>query len=113
MTNYRGRLLLLLSIVLTACGTVPRSSGAMQLGPDTYRISARASMANKMESQKMAFSESRAYCLSLKREMVVIATDYEETGPYEVTFRCLLAGDVDLVRPTLEKTPNTVIQLKQ
>lgn len=103
----------LLGLMLSACGTIPRSSGTLQLGPDTYRISARASLGNPIESQKMALLEAKDYCTSLKREMVVIATDEDKNyGPFEVTFRCLNAGDPGLVRPTLEKAPDTVIRIK-
>lgn len=113
MKKTASVLISLLSLTLGACGTVPRSSGAMQLGPDTYRISARASMGNSTESQKMALLEAKEYCISMKREMVVIATDLDKNfGPFEVTFRCLNAGDPDLVRPTLEKAPDTVIRVK-
>ena len=103
----------IIGIALSACGTVSRSSGAMQLGPDTYRISARASMGNPTDSQKMALIEAKDYCTVLKREIMVIATEPSKSfGPFEVTFRCLIAGDPELVRPTLEKTPDTVIRIK-
>jgi hypothetical protein len=87
----------------------------MQLGPDTYRISARAALANVTESQKMALGEASQFCGTLKKELLVIATEriVEATGgPYEVTFRCLAAGDPALIRPTLERAPDTVIRIK-
>lgn len=102
-----------LAISLLGCGTIPRSTGAMQLGPDTYRISARASMGNEASSQKMSLAEAKQHCDSLQKQMVVIRTEHKgDYGPYEVTFRCLLAGDPDLVRPNLEKEPDTVIKIK-
>lgn len=87
----------------------------MQLGPDTYRISARAALANVMESQKMALTEAKQFCGDQKKELLVIATKRIEAaggGPYEVTFRCLAANDPALIRPTLERVPDTVIQIK-
>jgi len=103
------------AVFTSACGTVPRSSGVMQLGPDTYRVSARASLADVTESQKMAFTEAKQFCGTLKKELLVIATDRIEAtggGPYEITFRCLMENDPALIRPTLERAPDTVIQIK-
>ncbi len=97
---------------LAGCGAVAKSSGAMQVGPDTYRIMARASMANQAESQRMAFGEANGYCSSLGKKMVTTNTRSTEYDGYEVTFRCLKDGDPDLVRPVLQKAPDTVIQVK-
>jgi hypothetical protein len=98
--------------LLGGCGTVARSSGAMQIGPDTYRIMARASMANQMGSQQMAFSEANVFCNSQNKKMVTTNTKSTELEGYEVTFRCLKDGDPDLVRPILQRAPDTVIQVK-
>ena len=97
---------------LAGCGTVARSSGAMQIGPDTYRIMARAPMASQAGSQKMAFGEANEYCTSLGKKMVTTNTKSSELDGYEVTFRCLKDGDPDLVRPMLQRSPDTVIQVK-
>ena len=99
-------------VLMAGCGTVARSSGAMQVGPDTYRIMARASMASQAESQKMAFGEANLYCTSLSKKMVTTNTRSTEFDGFELTFRCLRDGDPDLVRPILQKAPDTVIQVK-
>ena len=112
MKHMKKTIALAVIVVLTGCGTVPRSSGAMQIGPDTYRIMARASMASQVESQKMAFSEANGHCSSLGKKMVTTNTKSTELEGYEVTFRCLKDGDPDLVRPVLQKAPDTVIQVK-
>ncbi len=98
--------------LLGGCGTVARSSGAMQIGPDTYRIMARAPMANQLGSQQMAFSEANGFCNTMGKKMVTTNTKSTELEGYEVTFRCLKDGDPDLVRPTLQKAPDTVIQVR-
>lgn len=104
---------IILSIAaLTGCGAVPRSSGVMSIGPDTYRVMSRASLANQAESQKMAFTEANEYCSSLGRKIITTNTRSTELSGYEVTFRCLKDGDPDLVRPILEKSPDTVIKIK-
>lgn len=97
---------------LSGCGTVARSSGVLQIGPDTYRVMARASVGNRIESQKMAFQEASKYCDGLGRKLLTIATISSEYEGYEVTFRCLTEGDPALIRPTLQKAPDTVIQVK-
>lgn len=115
MTKPRLTLAVTVALFLNACGTVPRSSGAMQLGPDTYRVAVRAAMGNVTESQKMALTEASQFCGTLKKELLVIATERLEDiggGPYQVTFRCLAANDSALIRPTLERAPDTVIQVK-
>ena len=103
------------ALALAGCGTVPSSSGVMQLGPDTYRVSARAPMGVTQRSQKLAFEESNNHCRSLGRSIKVIGTRQIEGsggGPYEVTYRCLLAGDSELTRPNLEPVPDMTIKVK-
>lgn len=98
--------------VLTGCGTVARSTGAMQLGPDTYRIASRASMGSVGESQRMALAEAQTYCKGLGKELLVTSTRVLQdigTGPFEVTFRCLSPGDAELKRPNLQSVPSAVI----
>lgn len=99
--------------VLVGCGTVPSSSGVMQLGPDTYRVAARGPMGAVHKSQQIAFAEANGHCQGMGREIMVIGTKVlEDLGPYEVTFRCLRTGDADLMRPTLTPVPDKVIQFK-
>lgn len=107
--------IVLFAAMLAGCGTVARSTGVMNLGPDTYRVAARASMGSVGESQRMALSEAEAHCRSMQREFVVTGTRVLQSpggGPFEVTFRCLRAGDPDLRRPDLERAPDTVIQVR-
>jgi hypothetical protein len=89
-----------------------RTSGAMQIGPDTYRIVAAAMGADEVMSQKRAFGEANQYCSSLGRKMVTTNTRSGGTNGYAVTFRCLNEGDPDLVRPILQREPDTLIQVK-
>lgn len=101
--------------LLSGCGTVARSTGAMQLGPDTYRIAVRAPLGSVAESQRMALTEAKAYCAGLSSELLVVSTRRLEDlggGPFEATFRCLKSGDAELQRPNLQKPPDTVIQIK-
>ncbi len=102
-----------LTALVAGCGTVARSSGAMPIGPDTFKLTARAAMGSMVESQKMAFSEANTHCQSLGKNLLTTATSSNgDRGTYEVTFRCLNAGDPDLVRPNLQRAPDTVIQTR-
>ena len=103
---------LLLIITIVGCGTRERSTGAMQVGPDTFRILAEVGIGDLGRSQKKAFSEANAYCASLGKKMVTTNTKGSQYDGYEVTFRCLKDGDPDLIRPDLQKSPDTVIQVK-
>lgn len=102
-------------LAIAGCGTVPSSSGVMQLGPDTYRVAARGPMGAVHKSQQLAFDESNRHCQSLGRLFKVIGTRQIEDvggGPYEVTYRCLLAGDPELTRPNLEPVPDVTVKVK-
>ena len=109
---------LVLSIVVAAllagCGLVPRSTGPMTLGPDTYRIVAGAPGLPPESGQKQALEEAGKHCSSIGRQLLVTGTSAPQRsyGQFEVTYRCLLAGDPELQRPNLKPTPNTVIQLQ-
>ena len=104
--------LALTAFSLTSCGLVPRSSGPMSLGPDTWRIAARSAGGNSTESQRMALDEAKSFCQSMARELLVIGTQRDQYGPYEVTFRCLRSNDPGLQRPNLEPVPDAVIRIK-
>jgi hypothetical protein len=103
----------LLSAGLVGCGTVPNSSGTLQVGPDTYRVVARAPLGEVLGSQRMAFNEANAFCSSMQKHMVSISTSIPaHMAGYELTFRCLSTGDPNLVRPTLQRAPDKVIELR-
>jgi hypothetical protein len=113
MKKYIRPIAALTSILLASCGAVPRSTGVMLLGPDTYRVSARASMARADESQRMALAEANSYCAQLKSQILVVSIERPDPfGPTDVTFRCLKEGDPDLVRPNIERSPDTVIKIR-
>lgn len=103
--------LVVAAAVMSGCGTVARSSGAMQVGPDTYKLTARAPMGVMIDSQKMAFTEANAHCASMAKQLMTTATSASSArGTYEVTYRCLNAGDPDLARPNLIRTPDVLIE---
>lgn len=102
------------ALVLSACGTIATSTGPMEIGPDTWRIAAKDGMKGAAGGQKMALAEANSHCQGMQRQIVVTATQQRDPpyGAFEITYRCLKAGDADLVRPNLMKAPDTVIQIK-
>jgi hypothetical protein len=108
--KFKIILLTVLLCLIASCGLVPRSSGPMNIGPDTWKIMARASVGSLIESQRMAMDEGLAHCAALGKKFLVIGTS--RVASFEVTYRCLFEGDPELLRPTLEKAPDTVIQVR-
>jgi hypothetical protein len=104
----------LIAAVLSACGTASTSSGPMGVGPETWRIAARDGMKGAAGGQRMALSEANVHCQGMSRQILVTGTRELDPpyGSYEVTYRCLKDGDIDLVRPNLQRAPDTVIQVK-
>lgn len=90
-------------IAVTACAT-PSSSGVLKMGPDTYTVSATAAAmaGGKDEAKKMVLTAAEQHCKQMNRELLVTNISVKKTsleGSAEVTFRCLLADDPELVRP--------------
>ena len=87
---------LFISIILVGCGVMAKSSGVIEIAPDTHRLIARAQFRSNVESQKMAFQEANAFCDSLGKKMSIVK-DREiqklidgtsRFDGYEVTFKC-------------------------
>lgn len=104
----------LMAALLSACGTIATTTGPMGIGPDTWRIAARDGMKGAAGGQRMALAEANMHCQGMSRQIMVTATRQLDPpyGAYEATYRCLKAGDLDLIRPDLQQAPNTVIQVK-
>ena len=93
-------------IVVMIIGCATKSSGVLQLGPDTYSVSVASRTG---DSRKVALNEAKAFCVGVGKELLVTNI----RGPsynLEVVFRCLSKGDPELVRPVYRDTPDTVIE---
>lgn len=102
-------------LALAACGTINTSSGPLPVGPDTWRIIAKNGVNGAGASQGMALKEANAHCTSLGKQILLTGSrelDSAGVPSFEVTFRCLNAGDRDLTRPDLVPAPSTVIQVR-
>lgn len=99
-------------ITLAACGTVTRTSGVQSLGPDTFTVTSDDLSPSKARGH--ALSQARQHCDGMRRELLVL--DMRSTGQdfgrqiSTVQFRCLVAGDPELNRPTYRRAPDVLIE---
>lgn len=108
----------LAAVAVAGCAS---HTGVVSIGPDTFMIAKQAATGfsglGNLKAEIMA--EGSAHCRQLGREFQIVSTD-ETRPPYilgnypraEVQFMCLNRGDPQLIRPRLEHTPNTVIQVR-
>lgn len=95
-------------LALTGCA---QSTGAMKMGPDAYSVAADALGASN--ARQVAMLEANAKCQSMGKEILVTNTSSGKDrarSVYEVTFKCLVEGDPDLLRPQYESAPDIVIE---
>lgn len=113
-----NRLLLIGFLLLSACAS---NSGVISIGPDTFMVSRQAATGfSGLGTLKAdAFKEANQYCSSKNKYLRVTNTS-ESAPPYvlgnfpraEVQFMCLEKTDSELTRPKMQKTPDTVIEVK-
>lgn len=100
--------------LLYGCGLKTYSSGILQMGPDTYSVS--ADDLNASTAKQAALGQAQAHCTSLGKELLVTNTKSFRDGArsvYDVTFLCLSKGDPQLARPIYSKEPDVVIEDKR
>ncbi|WP_330985851.1 MULTISPECIES: hypothetical protein [Enterobacterales] len=101
------------SAILSGC---LQSSGALQLGPDTYSLSVHAApVRGEAGARKAALTEAAEFCQQKGKELMVnnITSGSRGSLPGDnivLTFRCLRQGDSDLQRPDYSSTPDVVIE---
>ncbi len=106
-------------LALNACAS---HTGVVPMGKDTFMISKQKATGfpglGNMKAE--IISEGSRYCAGLGKEFQIVSTR-ETQPPYvlgnyprsEIHFMCLAADDRDLQRPNLQKTPDTVIELRK
>ena len=92
------------------------------MGRDTYLIAKQQATGfpglGNMKAE--IIGEASRHCAGLGKELQIVSTQ-ETQPPYilgnyprsEITFMCLMAGDPELQRPKLTKTPDTVIEMRK
>lgn len=106
---------LMVAAAVSACGSTGK---VLNLGPDTYRISAsKHNLAGGApEAEANALESAGAFCTSRGKQVMVTNMTSGFDRPfytYQATFRCLAAGDPELRRPVYESAPDMVIQTRQ
>jgi len=109
-------LLILLAAVLSACA---QSSGILKMGPDTYSITAYASIVRGAESgaKRTAIKDATEYCTSQGKEILVTNIScggnprpFHNGAECDITFQCLDKNDPELKRPHYRYAPSAVIE---
>ena len=110
--------LLMSLLVISGCAS---NSGVVPIGPDTFMVSRQAATGfSGLGTLKAdAFQEANQYCISQGKNIRVVNTN-ESSPPYvlgnfpraEVQFMCLDKSNAELTRPKMQKTPDTVIEVR-
>jgi hypothetical protein len=106
-------------VTVTACAS---HTGIVQMGRDTYMVAKQQATGfpglGNMKAELIA--EASSHCAERGKELQIVST-YETQPPYvlgnyprsEIQFMCLAADDRELQRPKLQKTPDTVIEIRK
>ena len=75
---------------LSACST-----GALKIGPDTYRVSVRVPFSSEADSQDRATQQASDFCRSKGKSVLIVAQNSNgcalqqvECGNVQVDFKC-------------------------
>lgn len=95
---------IMVCVLLAACA---QSSSVINMGPETYFVSATAApvRGGSAAARPIALAEANAHCARLKKQILV-----KNIENADVTFRCLEPGDPELKRPEYKKSPDIVIE---
>jgi hypothetical protein len=85
------------SVFLSACGSMPQSTGIMQLSPDTFKIVHRSAFGRAIKSQADAMEMVRLFCeekhlqvqIISSRTLGLMTSDSELDGAFEASFKCV------------------------
>jgi hypothetical protein len=113
------KVVLIAIAMLSGCAA---NSDVVPIGQDTYMVSRQAAtgFSGSGTLKADAFREANQYCVSHGKALQVVGT-HEAQPPYvfgnfpkaEVQFMCLDIKDAELTRPKLQKSADTVIELRR
>lgn len=95
-------LLVLMSLILLGCGL--KTSGVNNIGGDTFSVSSDG--LNDSEAKGLALRQAEAHCADLGQKVLVtqLRKRHKVRYFYDVTFKCLPAGDPQLQNPEYESS---------
>ncbi len=89
------------------------STGTQQIGPDTWLIARSRDRGGLVAAEAAALTEANSHCRERSTELLVLTREPGRGNSFTLTFRCLRSGDPELRRPTVEATPNRIIEQRQ
>lgn len=98
---------------LTGCVS---TSQVLEIGRDTYSVSATADgMSDATSARGSAFEVGSKKCASLGKRFMLVNESTSRTRmgidtTVNVTFRCLAENDPEYARPNVRQSPNVVIE---
>lgn len=116
-----GRRMYLIGILVASAAIFSgcaSSSGVFMSGKDTYTVVITGRGVNMGGLMKQAYEEAESFCKERSKAMQPVSTTSKPFVPYggdpyyELTFRALDPSDPEYRRPTLEKEPDTTIELR-
>jgi hypothetical protein len=90
---------------VAGCSTSARVTQPLQIGADTYRVSASTTRGGTYPARDAAVAAAGQQCARLSKQLLVlssstnISSNLDQGAIVDVTFRCLVAGDPALRRP--------------
>jgi len=112
--NSKWSGVLLLVVFVLGCTT----SGVVQVGPDTYSISAYHDYSST-GAKGMAYEKANKFYSSRGKQLYTLSNSSRheriagiQTSNYDLDFRCLSAYDPELQRPNLVPVPDVVIETR-
>ena len=107
------------SILFAGCAS---HTGVVSIGKDTYMVAKQAATGfpglGNLKAEIIA--EGSSHCMKLGKQFQLVGTQ-ETQPPYilgnyprsEIQFMCLDSVDQEFQRPKLQKTPDTVIEIRK
>ena len=93
------------------------ASSPVPMGKDTYMLTGTGawSWSSGANLKGDLFREADAFCRSQAKQLMPISTtsndgSFSQFAHADIQFRCLMEGDPELRRPTLEAVPNMRIE---
>lgn len=113
---------ILIAVLTATLGACASHTGVVAMGKDTFMIAKQQATGfpglGNMKAEIIA--EGSSYCASQGKEFQLVNSS-ETKPPYilgnyprsEIQFMCLVINDSEYGRPRMERSPDTVIELKR
>lgn len=115
MPKKRISLSAVAALALVGCA----SSGPVPIGPDTYMLAKPGDFMTVSGGTVKAelYREAGGFCQKQGKHLMPLSTSSTDASvaryaSAEISFRCLVAGDPELKRPTMKQTPDVRIEMK-